>query len=262
MANYISLLTGLISGYFLIFDENPIRAIHKSAGTIKDKNFLKSKLNEIGMTGREEYAKFRFNQIRSAVIAAISVLFIFTLARKTPLLALSATAIVGASVYIYAERQLNTVVRKHRESIEAEFPAVIELLTLALSSGETPLVAMNRIATKAQGALANEFSRVVSDVHSGKPFHVALDRMGRSLHSNMIRRFVDALITAMLRGAPVIDVLQRHALEARENQRNRVLGAASKAEISMMIPVVFLILPISILFALWPSLSNLNLYAT
>ena len=32
--------------------------------------------------------------------------------------------------------------------------------------------------------------------------------------------------------------------------------------ISMMIPVVFLILPISILFALWPSLANLNLFAT
>jgi tight adherence protein C len=78
----------------------------------------------------------------------------------------------------------------------------------------------------------------------------------------MIRRFVDALITAMLRGAPVIDVLQRHALEARENQRNRILSAASKAEISMMIPVVFLILPISILFALWPSLANLNLFAS
>jgi tight adherence protein C len=30
----------------------------------------------------------------------------------------------------------------------------------------------------------------------------------------------------------------------------------------MMIPVVFLILPISILFALWPSLSTLNLFAT
>jgi tight adherence protein C len=29
-----------------------------------------------------------------------------------------------------------------------------------------------------------------------------------------------------------------------------------------MIPVVFLILPISILFALWPSLANLNLFAS
>ena len=78
----------------------------------------------------------------------------------------------------------------------------------------------------------------------------------------MIRRFVDAVITATLRGAPLIEVLSRHAVEAGGNQRNRVLSAAGKAEISMMIPVVFLILPISILFALWPSLANLNLFAS
>jgi len=41
-----------------------------------------------------------------------------------------------------------------------------------------------------------------------------------------------------------------------------IMNAAGKAEISMMIPVVFLILPISILFALWPSLTNLNLFAS
>jgi tight adherence protein C len=39
------------------------------------------------------------------------------------------------------------------------------------------------------------------------------------------------------------------------------MNAAGKAEVAMMIPVVFLILPISILFALWPSLTNLNLFA-
>jgi len=260
LAICISLLTGLISAYFLIFDERPTEVFVKTAGSIRDKNFLKMKLQEIGKTGYEEYARFRFNQIRNAVIAAIFTLLVFTFANKSFYLVVTATVIVGASTYLFAERKLDSAVKIYRENIEAEFPAVIELLTLALSSGETPLVAMNRIATKADGALAREFSRVVSEVHSGKPFHIALDRMGRSVNSNLIRRFVDALITAMLRGAPVIEVLQRHALEARENQRNRILGAASKAEISMMIPVVFLILPISILFALWPSLSNLNLF--
>jgi len=66
----------------------------------------------------------------------------------------------------------------------------------------------------------------------------------------------------MVRGAPITEILVRHAQEARDHQRNRVLAAAGKAEISMMIPVVFLILPISILFALWPSLTNLNLFAS
>jgi tight adherence protein C len=234
----------------------------KSAGTLPDRHSLKIKLQEIGKSGDEQYARFRFDQIRNAVAASIFTLFLFTLTNKHFIFVFFATCLVGLITYFFAERKLNSAIKVHRESIEAEFPAVIELLTLALSSGETPLVAMNRIATKAEGVLAEEFSRVVSDVHSGKPFQLALDNMGRSVHSNMIRRFVDALITAMLRGAPVIDVLQRHALEARENQRNRILSAASKAEISMMIPVVFLILPISILFALWPSLANLNLFAS
>lgn len=262
MTVYISLFCGLAASYFLIFEENPLDVMKSSAGSLSDKHSLRIKLQEIGKYGDENYATFRFNQIRDAVVASILTLFLFTLANKHFTLVITATGLVGSITYFFAERRLNSAIKVHRQNIEAEFPAVIELLTLALSSGETPLVAMNRIATKAEGALAEEFSRVVSDVHSGKPFQLALDQMGRSVHSNMIRRFVDALITAMLRGAPVIDVLQRHALEARENQRNRILGAASKAEISMMIPVVFLILPISILFALWPSLSNLNLFAS
>jgi len=36
------------------------------------------------------------------------------------------------------------------------------------------------------------------------------------------------------------------------------LQRAGKAEISLMIPIVFLILPISILFALFPSFEQLN----
>jgi tight adherence protein C len=86
--------------------------------------------------------------------------------------------------------------------------------------------------------------------------------MGRDINSPLVRKFVDSLVNAMVRGAPITDVLIRHAQEARDNQRNRILAAAGKAEISMMIPVVFLILPISILFALWPSLTNLNLFAS
>ena len=71
----------------------------------------------------------------------------------------------------------------------------------------------------------------------------------------------DAIVIAITRGAPLIEVLHSHAKEARDFQRNQILSAAGKSEIAMMIPVVFLILPISILFALWPSLSSLNLFA-
>ena len=168
----------------------------------------------------------------------------------------------GTAIYLLIDRQLTQDVKKRRELIEAEFPAIVEMLTLAIAAGETPMSAMLRIAQSADGALSKEFAIVIAGVRSGAPLNEALDSMGRRVKSVLIRRFVDALVTATLRGAPLVEVLSRHAVEARGNQRNRVMGAAGKAEISMMIPVVFLILPISILFALWPSLANLNLFAS
>lgn len=136
------------------------------------------------------------------------------------------------------------------------------MLTLAISAGESPLSAFKRIAENSHGYLSARFRLVIARVHQGVPFHSALDLMGRDLNSPLLRKFIDSMVNAMVRGAPVAEVLTRHAQEARDHQRNRVLAAAGKAEISMMIPVVFLILPISILFALWPSLTNLNLFAS
>jgi len=46
--------------------------------------------------------------------------------------------------------------------------------------------------------------------------------------------------------------------EVRQVQRTAISEKASKAELALMIPVVFLILPISILFALWPSYYSLG----
>jgi tight adherence protein C len=167
---------------------------------------------------------------------------------------------VGISAYVIADRALTKKIAKNRTLLESEFPAIVEMLTLCMAAGETPLGAMSRVSQRSSGLLSAEFSLVIQSVTSGIPFQFALDEMGRRVKSTHIRRFVDALITAMLRGAPLVDVLQSHARNAREAERNRVLSAAGKSEVSMMIPVVFLILPISILFALWPSLSNLNLF--
>jgi tight adherence protein C len=136
------------------------------------------------------------------------------------------------------------------------------MLTLAISAGESPLTAFTRVTENSSGYLSRKFEHVLQKVNRGTPFTAALDDMGRDINLAIVRKFVDSLVNAITRGAPIAEVLMRNAREAREFQRNRVLSAAGKAEISMMIPVVFLILPISILFALWPSLTNLNLFAS
>ena len=242
----------------ILFNVSPKTELSTRIAKSKDRTNTSNRLSEIGLDSSLDFEKFRTRQILcSASIGFISLLLI-TFFGRSPITALLMAIFASILTFVLIDRDLSQKVKKQRLMIDSEFPAVIEMYSLALSAGETPLVAMERISKNAKGSLATEFASVVTKVKSGKAFHLALDEMGRETESLLIRRFIDSLIIATLRGAPLSDVLQRHAQEAREAQRNRVMGAAAKAEISMMVPVVFLILPISILFALWPSLANLN----
>jgi tight adherence protein C len=257
-----SLLLSTAALSLLVLGDNPTLEVKKLAGRTKDRSLVKSRIFELNRGSQVAYEEFRYLQL---LYTSISALFVFTLTSvshksivATSLLSIS----IAAATYLYIDRTLTVAVKKQRSAIEAEFPAIIEMLTLAISAGESPLSAFKRIAENSHGYLSVRFRLVIARVHQGVPFHSALDLMGRDLNSPLLRKFIDSMVNAMVRGAPVAEVLTRHAQEARDHQRNRVLAAAGKAEISMMIPVVFLILPISILFALWPSLTNLNLFAS
>ncbi len=52
--------------------------------------------------------------------------------------------------------------------------------------------------------------------------------------------------------------LQTQAEDAREYQRRQLLEKGGKKEITMMVPVVFLILPITVIFALYPGIASLT----
>jgi tight adherence protein C len=230
-----------------------------SRSRIRDKTRVRSRLEQMGRAS--EYENFRLKQISSASLGA-GLVFLFALfLTGKPFASTIISGFGGFGTYLLIDRHLSREVVAYRLAIESEFASIVEMLTLSLSAGETPLSAITRISLRAHGLLAMEFGRVIDSVHQGISFHDSLDALGRRVDSVVIRRFVDSLITAMLRGAPLVEVLQRHAAEARQNQRNILMDKAGKAEISMMIPVVFLILPISVLFALWPSLTHLNLFA-
>jgi len=252
----------LIPVFLLIADDIQWEKLSlRYIGKIGDHTDARSKLAELGYGDERSYENYRYRQL-ILIFLALSIEIISAVFLALKLATLFALIVISiAAIFYITESGLSRELKRHRDSIESDFPAIVEALTLSLSAGESPLTSMQRISSRGEGALAREFSTVITSVTEGTAFATALDSMGRRVTSVAIRRFVDSMVIAITRGAPLIDVLHSHAQEARDFQRNRVLSAASKAELSMMIPVVFLILPISILFALWPSLSNLNLFA-
>lgn len=232
-----------------------------------DKTEIKSRLEEIGKFEPESntqnaYGDFRYKQLIASAFAGLIPFVLHFLMIFNLMQALSLSVFMGIGSYLMYDRHLSTLVKARRDAIESEFPSIVEMLTLAIAGGETPIGAFARIADRSDSYLSKEFAKVVQQVRNGRPFHESLDEMSRSLKSPSIRRFIDALVMALVRGAPIVEVLHRHVAEARINQRNLVMDKAGKAETTMMIPIVFLILPISVLFALWPSINQLSFFAS
>ena len=264
---FLSVGLSITAAYLLIATDSGVEArtlklsrakYRKLLAESEDRSKLRDRLLELNRTGAHDYLDFRSSQISTSLLVFLVAFLLVWVKSSSLIAALFIGSLAAFATFTIIDRNLTKLVTKRRAQMDAEFPALIEMLTLSISAGQTPLNAMAALAARSECELAKEFGVVTKDVITGAPFHIALDAMGRRIKSVTIRRFIDAMITAMLRGAPIVELLQRHAQESRTAHRNQIMAAAGKAEISMMIPVVFLILPVSMLFALWPSLSNLN----
>jgi tight adherence protein C len=143
--------------------------------------------------------------------------------------------------------------KREREVIESEFPLIVELFAILIGGGMSPSTALARISEKGSGEFHSILLPIVAQMRAGMNLAQALDLLNVQIDSAIVRRFCDSLAISVERGSSLIDVMARQVEEVRMRQRLEIANRAAKAEVALMIPVVFLILPISILFALWPS---------
>ena len=171
---------------------------------------------------------------------------------------------VVAGIILYDEFQTEVlglysgIVLKERSKkviaqIELELPGIVELFAILVSGGMSPSTALMRLSERADGEFAKFLKECVNEMKHGANLSQALSQLVTLVESPTVRRFSDSISIAIERGTPLTDVITRQVDEVRQKQRNQLLEAAGKAEIALMIPVVFLILPVSVLFALWPS---------
>lgn len=148
---------------------------------------------------------------------------------------------------------LRRVRKRERLAIEMEFPLVVELFAILIGGGLSPSSALARISEKGSGEFHAALLPIVSEMKAGVNLAQALDLLNEQIDSPIVRRFCDSLAISIERGSSLVDVIGRQVEEVRQSQRLQIADRAARAEVALMIPVVFLILPISMLFALWPS---------
>jgi tight adherence protein C len=152
---------------------------------------------------------------------------------------------------------LTQQVQKREELLLAEFPVVAELLALAVTAGESPTAAIARVTRLSRGELAQELGAALGRARAGVPLVDALQQVADRTSLDALARFVDGLLVAIERGTPLAEVLRAQAADVREAGKRRLLEAGGRKEIAMMVPVVFLVLPVTVLFALFPGLISI-----
>jgi tight adherence protein C len=157
------------------------------------------------------------------------------------------------------DQALDWQVRRREQRILAEFPSIAEILALAVGAGEGPSGALDRVARTCTGELAHEIARTIADARTGHSLTEALNEVSARTAIPSLARFVDGMVVAIERGTPLSDVLRAQAQDVRELTRRRLMESGGRREIGAMVPVVFLILPVTVLFALYPGLAVLEI---
>lgn len=208
-------------------------------------------------------AEFRVEQVvwglvAFGVAAALSVLESLADPRgAVPLLFFCVAAFVSG--VMLRDNRLSAAVRRRERLVMLEFPVVAELLALAVAAGEGPVNALDRVVRRSRGELSRDLAGVLARVRTGTPVGEAFDDLASRTGLPLVARFAEGIAVAVERGTPLADVLHAQAADVREAGRRQLIETGARKEVQMMVPVVFLVLPVTVVFAFWPGVIGLDL---
>lgn len=167
---------------------------------------------------------------------------------------------LGAAAGVIAcDATLSAAARGRVARVREELPTVLEFLSLCLAAGEGLRDSIRRVGEVGSGELTGELRRVTVAVGMGEPLAASLHSLAARLQVPSVTRTVDHLVAAIDRGAPLATVLQAQAADAREEAKQSLIERAGRNELSMLFPLVFMILPMSVIFAVFPGIFMLRL---
>jgi tight adherence protein C len=207
--------------------------------------------------------EFRVEQVLWGCVgfgAAAAVGTVLTLqGRGDPWALLMFCGVCAVAGVLARDYHLGAVVRRREARMLTEFPTIADLLALSVAAGEGPMAALDRVTRLSRGELTRELARVLAESRTGTPVSQALDALALRTGVPVVARFAEGFAVAIERGTPLADVLHAQAADVREASRRTLVETGARKEVLMMIPVVFLVLPVTVAFAFWPGVVGLRL---
>jgi tight adherence protein C len=235
-----------------------LRAVERMVG---GSSSVRRRLTGLGIAADVE--EFRMEQAMWGAVCGCGLALLAVAAglmrgHVDPVLVGGAVIVGGVGGILARDSWLTRQLRQRERRMVCELPVVADLLALAVVAGEGPAAALARVTSATRGELARDLEGALRSTRSGTTLGRALTDVARSTTCESFARLLKGLAIAIERGTPLAHVLRAQAMDARDGAQRALLDAGGKKEISMMLPVVFMILPVTVLFALYPGLLTLT----
>jgi tight adherence protein C len=163
-------------------------------------------------------------------------------------------AAAGAAGFLAPDWQLEALLAGRRRAALMELPALLDMLTIAVSAGLALEQALLQIARESSGVVADELRRATREMALGQRTLVdALEAMAERSALPELARLAGHLRAAHEQGIPLAQALAAQAEALREQKRLWIVEEGGKATTRMVIPVALLILPTLLIVLLVPA---------
>ena len=145
--------------------------------------------------------------------------------------------------------------RRRMEEVARSLPEVVDLFDLAVGAGLNVTLAVEAVARRATGPLADELAAALADVHLGRGLADALSDVPVRA-GEVVRPLVDALVSSDRYGARLGEALPLLAAEVRADRRRRAEEVARRVPVKLLFPLVCCVLPAFGLLTLAPLIAG------
>ena len=169
-------------------------------------------------------------------------------------------AVFGIIAFTIPKLLLGRRTAARRAEISNDLPDALDLLAVTVEAGVGLFGAIARLVECMNGALADEFSLVLTELRVGESSERALKRMAKRLDTPEVTSFVRSLLQGEQLGLSLGQTLRNLADDSRRRRRSLAEEAAAKAPIKMLFPAALFIFPALFMVILGPAIIELGKY--
>ncbi|MEK7247184.1 MAG: type II secretion system F family protein [Chloroflexota bacterium] len=160
--------------------------------------------------------------------------------------------------YTYPRTWLKGKVKAKQKLVIKVMPDALDLITTCVEAGLGLDAALQRVADKSEGPLADEIGKMLRDVSMGKLRREAMTELSERVGVEELTNFINSIIQAEQLGVGIAQVLRVQSDQLRTSRRQRAERSAQEAPIKMLFPLVLFIFPAFLMVILGPAVIRIS----